>query len=453
MTAPIGRQVPGPRGLPVVGSMMSFVRRGIPDTFAALHRDYGDIARLRLPGGAVVVALAHPDGAERILRENRDNYIKGVSYDPIRLLAGQNLVTAEGSAWAWRRRLAQPAFTREGVTALLPTMAECVDAMLDRWQRTLVDGRRFDLQRELTDLTMRIVGRTLFGVELGSDATDTSSKAFDAALTLVHDRGAGSLSLPLAVPTPGNLRLRRALATLRAEVEAIIARARTSDGPPTLLRALLTARDPESGEALDATQLRDEVIMLYLAGHETSATLLTWTFWCLARAPEALARLTAEITALGEPLAPTPEALARVPYTRQVLQESLRLHPPAPLIPRTVVADDQIAGYHIPAGAHVAILVDHLHRHPTFWSQPHRFRPERFEGDAPPGRHKFAYIPFSAGPRTCIGNTFALWETQLLLARILARFHVDLDPRAPLRLAASTVHRPAGGVFARLRPR
>ncbi|MCA9658294.1 MAG: cytochrome P450 [Myxococcales bacterium] len=448
-----GRALPGPPGIPVLGSMLTFARRGVFDTFTKLHAEYGDFARLRLPGGKIAAAIAHPDGAERILRERRHNYIKGPTYDPIRLITGTNLVTAEGAAWAWRRRLAQPAFTRAGVAKLLEAMGSCVDAMVERWARRYADGRPFDLQRELVALTMRIVGRTLFGVELAGEGAESSGRAFDAALSIVHARGAASVALPLAIPTPSNLRLRRALATLHQEVEAIIARARAGEGQDTLLSALLHARDPETGAALDAIQLRDEVIMLYLAGHETTATLLTWTFWALARAPEAMEELLAEADRSGDPGPVTPELFESLPWTRQVLQEVLRLHPPAPLVPRTVVEDDVLGGYRIPAGAHAVLHVYTLHRHPEFWESPAAFRPERFADAAISAQHRYAYLPFSAGPRTCIGNTFALWESQLALARILRRFVVELDPRAPLRLAASTIHRPAGGVTARLRSR
>lgn len=435
--------------------MLDFLRRGITETFAAVRADHGDLARLRLPGGAVVVTVAHPDAVERILHHRRDNYLKGASYASIRLITGTNLVTAEGAAWAWRRRLAQPAFTREGVVNYLPAIAECADAMLDRWAAAFGRGQPFDLQRELTALTMQIVGRTLFGVDLIGEHAAASGRAFDEALAIVHDRGAATFALPLAIPTPANLRLRRALATLHREVEAIIERAaRDHQGPPTLLRALLAARDPETGDALSRAQLRDEVIMLYLAGHETTATLLTWTFWALARAPEAREALHAEIDALAEDqLRPSAELFQRIPYARQVLHEVMRLHPPAPLIPRSIVEDDDLCGFRAPGGAHVAVLIYHLHRHPDYWPEPLQFRPERFSPAAVAGHHKYAYLPFSLGPRTCIGNTFALWESQLILAKILRRFAVDLDPERPLRIAASTVHRPAGGVIAALRPR
>ena len=437
--------------------MIDFARRGVPATFAALRRDHGDLARLRLPGGAQVVAVARPDAVRRILHDRRDNYIKGSTYAPIRLITGTNLVTAEGAAWAWRRRLAQPAFTRDGVARYLPAIAACADATLDRWGRERVGAAApVDLQNELTALTMQIVGRTLFGVELSGPGAAASGRAFEEALAIVHDRGAATLSLPLALPTPANRRLRRALATLHREVEAILARARSDpDAPPTLLRDLLDARDPETQAALTPAQLRDEVVMLYLAGHETTATLLTWTFWALARAPEARAALQAEVDALADDdLIPAPALFERLPYARQLLHEVMRLHPPAPIIPRSVVADDDLCGYRAPAGAHAAILVDHLHRHPDFWDDPASLRPERFAPAAIAGQHKYAYLPFSLGPRTCIGNTFALWESQLILAKVLRRVTVDIDPRAPLRLAASTVHRPAAGVvLARIRPR
>ena len=445
------RELPGPRGLPLVGSMLEFMRHGVFDTFDRLFRDHGDLARMRLPGGQSVVAAAHPAAVEQVLRANRDNYYKGVSYDPLRLFAGENLVTAEGAAWAWRRRLAQPAFSRESVAGFLPAMDRCAQEMLGRWARDYADGRTFDLQSEMVRLTMRIVGATLFGVEIGPRAEATSA-AFDVALAEIHDRGA-SLSLPLAVPTPGNLRLRRAIATLRGEVEAILADARAHRGerPPSLLDALLDARDPETGQALTAEQLRDEVIVLHLAGHETTATLLTWTFWALAGRPEVTERLTEEAGALGD-ATPAIEALQRLAYARAVIHEVLRLYPPAWMVPRTIRAEDEILGFRIPAGGHLMLSTYHLHRHPEFWEAATELRPERFLGEASE-RHKYAYLPFSLGPRTCIGNTFSLYESSLVLARIVRRFAVEVEPGFSPTLAASTVLRPANGLRVRLRPR
>lgn len=445
------RELPGPRGLPIVGSVLDFMRRGVFETFDRLFADHGELARMHLPGGHSVVAAAHPAAVERVLRANRDNYYKGPSYDPLRIFAGENLVTAEGAAWAWRRRLAQPAFNRESVAGFLPAMDRCAGEMLGRWSRELADGRSFDLQSEMIRLTTRIVGATLFGVELGARA-DATSAAFDVALAEIHDRGA-SLKLPLAVPTPGNLRLRRAIATLHREVDAIIAdaRARRGDRPPSLLDALLDARDPESGRALTAEQLRDEVIVLHLAGHETTATLLTWTFWALAGRPEAAARLAEESASIGD-AAPGLDELQRLAYTRAVIHEVLRLYPPAWMVPRTIRDEDAILGFRIPAGAHLMLSIYHVHRHPDFWEAPTEYRPERFLGEASE-RHKYAYLPFSLGPRTCIGNTFSLCESSLVLARICQRFRVEVEPGFRVTMAASTVLRPGGGLRVRLAPR
>lgn len=444
------RELPGPRGLPIVGSMLEFARHGVFATFDRLFAEYGDMARLRLPGGHTVVAAAHPAAVERVLRANRDNYTKGPTYDPLRIFSGDNLVTTEGAAWAWRRRLAQPAFSRESIAGFLPAMDRCARDMLERWARDFAGGRVFDVQAEMIRLTMRIVGATLFGVELGEHA-DATSAAFDAVLAEIHDRGTG-LSLPLAVPTPGNLRLRRALATLHREVDGIIAEARTrrAGRSPSLLDALLDARDPETGRTLTPAQLRDEVIVLHLAGHETTATLLTWTFWALAGHPEVAARLAEESASIGE-ATPELDALQRLAYTRMVIHEVLRLYPPAWNVPRTIGAEDEIAGFRIPAGAHMMLSVYHVHRHPDFWEAPTEFRPERFAGEAGE-RHKYAYLPFSLGPRTCIGNTFSLYESSLVLARIVQRFRVEVEPGFRVRTAASTVLRPGHGLRVRLAP-
>jgi len=356
------------------------------------------------------------------------------------------MVTIEGEMWRSHRRVAQPSFNKGAIAALADKMTAATSTMLASWESRLTVGGEFDMYEELLALTMWIIGDTLFSLDL-TGSIDRSAEAFAVALEILSSRGNEMVRLPLAWPTPGNVKLRKALATLDSTVHEII-RARRASGerPPDLLSALLAGTD-EHGQPLDDQALRDEVITFFLAGHETTALALSWAYYMLATNPEIQEALHAEVDAVLGGRTPTADDMARLPYTRMVLHEALRLYAPTWSGARDVVAPVELGGHRVEPGETVIYFSFATHRHPEFWSEPGLAKPERFSPEASQGRHKCAYVPFSAGPRMCIGNHFSLMEGALILAMISQRYRFTLSPRARIEPQFQITMRPKYGVL------
>jgi cytochrome P450 len=446
---PQPRELPGPRGWPLLGTFIPFLTKDLLQPFAGLVERYGPLFQVHLPFGHRLVMVAHPVAAEQVLRSRRGNYIKGSVYDGARILLGQGLVTSEGELWRRQRQLANPAFRPAKLERYLEVMSDCATELADEWQ-SRDDLHDLDLNAEMTRLTLAIVGRTLFGLDLSKQSGDAGA-AFSDALVAIGRRGPSSLQLPLWVPTRANLRFRRVLRKLDGLVYEIIRRFRAGEAQnaeQTLLGAYLDSRDEQTGQGMSDRQLRDEVITLYLAGHETTSSLLTWALYMLARHPETAARATAEVDSLPTGRVPTLEQLKSLQFTSQVINETLRLYPPAWTIARNSLRQDTILGYRIPAGAIVMIAPYFIHRQDAFWPDPSRFDPDRFATAQSDARNDFAYLPFSLGPRICIGMQFSLYEARLIMSILLRRFefHADgaeigcqaagtLRPAAPIRVS------------------
>lgn len=446
------RPLPGPRGLPLIGCITPFIRYGILGAFVSLTQRYGPCYRIPLPFGNTAVVLAHPEGVERVLRGNLDNYKKGTVYDGARLLLGEGLVTAEGRAWERQRALAQPAFRSAQLAVYLRTMAECIEDLLCDWRSTPA-GKPINLTETITRLTLAIAGRTLFGLDL-SGHSNVAGKAFRDGLRGIGNRGPGGLAVPLWLPTPVNIRFRRALVTLDRLVYDIIRRFRAGEAGrsgDTLLGMLMAARDPATGKAMSDRQLRDEIVTLYLAGHETTANMLIWTFYLLSHSPDVHNRLEQELDSLPEGT-PSLAALKHLEYAPLVLSEALRLYPPAWTIARNVIGDDEVCGYRIPGGSFVLLSPFITQRLEEFWPDPERFDPLRFTAANVRGRHRFAWFPFSAGPRVCIGKQFSMLEGQLILAQVMREFRVNVEGDRIGFKAEGTLH-PNRAVNARLERR
>jgi cytochrome P450 len=422
--------------------------------FVRLFENYGPLYRIRLPLGHNLIVLAHPAAVEHVLRSRQENYVKGSVYDGARLLLGKGLVTSEGDLWRRQRALANPAFRPSRLERYLATMAECTRQLIVSW-KSGGDHASVDAQEEMTRLTMSIVGQTLFGMDL-SHLSERARSGFDTALRSIGRRGPANLQVPLWLPTPGNIRFRKALGELDSIVYEIIGRFRSGEAvnaDRTLLGAYVAARDPDTGEGMSDRQLRDEIITLYLAGHETTASLLTWSLYWLARRPDIAERVSAEIDGQAWGGTPNPEQLKRLQYTSRFISEVLRLYPPAWTIARNSVEEDVILGYHIPANAIVMLSPYLAHRWPEVWPEPLRFDPDRFAPDIVKDRHPFAYFPFSLGSRICIGMQFALLEARLVLSLILRSYRVASLDRAEVGCIATGTLRPDGPIRIRLVPR
>jgi len=439
---------PSPPRWPVVGHVPALMSRGLIDFLLDSWREYGDCFELRV-GNHSIKVIAHPDDVEAMLLTRRDRYCKGHAYDQFRQLVGEGLVTAEGEHWRRERRLIQPSFNRETIATFGERMVAQTDVMLDRWTTGV-----FDVHTELMHLALEIIGDCLFGLEFGEDRASISTRAFTEAMEVIAARTTALAVPPRWLPTPGNRRLARAIAALDRVVAGVIAsRRRSGEDRDDLLGALLRARD-EHGQPIDEGQLRDEVLTMFLAGHETTAVALSWTLYLLARHDEVRARTVAEIDAVLDGRRPTAADLPQLGYLGQVFHESMRVIPPVWSGARNCVAHDTLgAGFPVAPGDRVLNLILLTHMHPEFWPEPERFDPERFSPQACASRHKFAYMPFSEGPRKCVGLHFATMEAQLVLARMLQRGELRIadgfEPEPDYQLTL----RPKHGIRALWRPR
>jgi cytochrome P450 len=387
-----------------------------------------------------------PDGARRVLVDNSKNYPKSRSYEGLKLVLGEGLLTSEGDFWRRQRRLAQPGFHKERLASFAQAMVADTTAMLERW-RGMAEGVPFDVHHEMMRLTLRIVNRTLFSTDTDQDAAGVGT-AIPIAIRYVNDYAEALIRVPPWLPTPKNLRFRKAQRTLDALVFKIIdERRRSRKEASDLLSMLMSAEDEKTREQMTDRQLRDEVMTMFLAGHETTANALTWAFYLLSRYPAAARRLRREVAEVLSGRTPTIEDLPRLAFTRAVVEETLRLYPPAWIIERQAAAADEIGGYHVPRGTIVAISMYTLHRHARYWENPEGFDPDRFCADSPPERPKFVYMPFGGGPRLCIGNAFAMMEAQIILAMVANAYALDLVSGFPVEPEPSVTLRPANGVL------
>ncbi|HEX3559271.1 MAG TPA: cytochrome P450 [Pyrinomonadaceae bacterium] len=438
----------GPKGGRVMGNMREFNR----DTLAFVERcarEFGDVVRTRF---LYVPAyfLFHPEHIEYVLASGSKNFIKPMSLrSPFFLrLVGNGLVTSEGDFWRRQRRLAQPAFHRDRTSAYGETMVAFTERVLGRWR----DGETIDAHEEMMRLAQSIVVKTLFGADV-SDASDRVGRALHRIVRPFASQATLKWILDNRLPTPGHLRFNRAVREIDRVVYQIISERRAS-GADTgdLLSMLLRAQD-EDGTQMTDRQLRDEVMTLFLAGHETTALTLTWAWYLLARNAEVEGKLHAELEEVLQNRAPTVEDLPRLRYTERVVKESMRLYPPAYAVGREAVRDCEVGGYRIPAGMQIFAFQWVVQRDARWYDEPESFRPERWRDEVASRLPKFAYFPFGGGPRQCIGNSFALMEAVLVLATIARRFRLRLVPGHAVGLLPAMSLRPKGGVHVRLEKR
>jgi cytochrome P450 len=414
--------------------------------YSDMAQRYGEVVRTRLLFWPTYLVF-HPDGVRHVLQEHHQNYDRQLFlYKGLGPFFGEGLATSSGPAWLQHRRLMQPAFHRARLAALGTLMTDAIGDMLTGWQTTAQQEQPLEVDQQMLRLTLRILGQALFRVDL-SDETDVIGQAFTHLLTLLGEYVYLPFP-PLSVPTPGNRRMQAGLRTLNAVVQRLIEERRQPQqtAQHDLLSLLLEAQDEESGQGLSDRQVRDEVFTLLFAGHETSANALTWALYLLAHHPAVEQRLQAEVDMVLAGQTPTVEDLGRLPYTRMVLEETLRLYPPGATIPRRAIAADVIGDVAIPANSLVFLTPYITHRHPDFWEQPEVFDPQRFTSERVAARHRFAYFPFGGGPHLCIGQHFALMEVQLALAMIAQRYQLRLVAGQRIEPQVIVTIRPRSGV-------
>jgi cytochrome P450 len=445
------KEPPAPRGLPLIGNTAG-LRHDAPGVLLQGARQYGPVVQYWFVVWRVY-AINHPDGAKRILQDNNRNYNKDVvDYVLLRYFLGQGLLTSDGDSWLRQRRLMQPAFHRPRIAGFASLMTDEAQTTLAEWEGSSKSGETLDVFASMMRLTLRIVCRALFSTDIEQE-TNIIGTAF-TELNRRITRYSYFPFPPLSVPTPGNRKIAESASMLQRVVDGIIARRRRDNVEhDDLLSMLLHAQDADTGERMSDQQVRDEVTTLLLAGHETTANALSWTWYLLAQHPEAEAKLRAELDSVLGGRLPTMDDLERLPYNRMVIEEALRLYPPAWLISRNAMAEDEICGYRIPAHAYILLSTYTIHRHPDFWEHPDTFDPERFTPERVAARPRYAYFPFGGGPRQCIGNTFALTEAQLILATIAQRCRLALVPGHKVSTEALITLRPRDGILVNIQRR
>ena len=385
----------------------------------ALH---GDIYRVYVPARkSYTYVVHHPDDVKRILVSNHRNYTKGIGLDRVKILLGNGIMTSEGEFWRRQRMMLQPLFHRRILTEFARVIGEANSRLLARWEELARREQPVNLTDEMSELTLDIILRAVFGRDLERMSAELGGNPFEV-VTKDQER---------------NLQFAYKFRSLTSLVAGLIARRRAGNEEHfDYVSMLMNARDKETGEAMGERELIDEIMTLVVAGHETTASGLNWTWYLLSQHPQVESKLHEEIDRAGAHDAPSLAQMEQLAYTRQVIDEALRLYPPGWLLSRRTVAPDVLSGCEIPAGANVLLPLYLLHRHPRYWRDPDAFMPDRFAPEHEAERPRFAYMPFAAGPRHCIGETFALYEMLMHLHRVGRRLRLVYLPDKPIELEA-----------------
>jgi len=439
MTAP--RIPPSPPLVSWLGGHLNRFRTGRLDFFTETARAYGDMVKLRF-GHRRVYLVSHPDLIEEVLVTQNNNFVKHFALRLNPLVLGKGLLTSEGDFWLRQRRLSQPAFARNRIAAYGPAMVAAAQRVIEAWR----PGEQRDIMVEMMRLTLAIAAKTLFD----ADVSGAAASVVDALNVLQRQfltRFNSLIPTPMWIPTPANLRQRRAVRRLDEILYGFIRQRRAQNvDKGDLLSILLHARDADDGTRMTDRQVRDEAMTIFLAGHETTALSLAWTWYLLAQHPQIEETLVAEWRTVLGGRAPTVEDWPKLRFTDKVVLESMRLYPPAYVVGREALADCTIGGYHVPRGTTLLMSQWGVHRDARFFEEPEVFRPERWTDAFQKSMPKFAYFPFGGGPRLCIGNTFALMEMALVLPTIGQQFRFALQPGAVVKPQAFFTLRPSPGI-------
>jgi cytochrome P450 len=450
---PSRRLPPGPRGLNLLRHSFTFGQNW-SHFLSRCAREYGDVVFFRFLNVPICLVV-HPDAIEQILVKSQANFLKSRDYRALRPILGNGLLTSEGEFWQAQRRLIQPAFRHENILTYAQIMSESTAAMLACWKH----GETRDTHADMMTLTLDVVAKSLFGSDVSEHALGVAD-AMAVVMELFTAQANWAFVLPDRMPTPKSRRLRQCIKHLndvvykliRARRKAAAGRDATARGD--LLSTLLAVHD-ESGDRMTDEQLRDEIMTLFLAGHDTTANALTWTWYLLAQNPKVDAALAAELREVLGSRAPSATDLPRLPYTDMVIKESMRLYPPAWGVGRRAIHDFELDGYRIPARTNFFLLQWVTQRDSRFYRDPEHFDPERWRHD--PIRTgkipRFAYFPFGGGPRVCVGAGFAMMEAALLLATIAQRFRLALVPNQQIEPLFSVTLRPKNGLRMHLHAR
>jgi len=405
---------------------------------------YGNLIQFKI-GPLNAFVLSHPTYIQHVLQDNNKNYTKDTfQYNGLSKVTGRGLLTSDGDLWLQQRRRMQPAFHRQRINGFGALMADAAVRKANEWQA----GQSIDVDREMMELALEILGKALLGVDLRTEAPILTSAVLVALDHVVHSFKSPDV-LPAFFNTPRHRKFKQAMKTLNDAVQEIIDHHRSKSGSSvdakSLLDVMLYSTD-ENNQTMSDQQVRDEIITILIAGHETVASALTWSCYLIASNPQAEERLHQELQEVLAGRAPTLEDLPALDFTRRVFDEALRLYPPAWLVTRKAVQDDVIDGVAIPAGSLIVVSITNVHKNSNFWDDPQVFNPDRFLPEQSNARPKFAYLPFGGGPRLCIGNYFALLEGPLVLASIYQKHRLKLNPGQKVLVDALVTLRPRDGL-------
>lgn len=416
------------KGIPLVGSAFELRRKGLLPFVQDLHRQYGDLVEFRL-GPTSFYLLCRPEHLYHVLIRNFRNYGKGKHYDPIRLLLGQGMLTLDGGEeWQQRHALLKDVFTPRASLEFTEMLVGMTQRHITRWEALIDREGALDVGQEMLSLTMGFISQLAFGIDLTSDVARQVGEAFERVFSFIGDAVANPFMISRYLPTPTHIRFKRSLRIIHDFVKERIDECRARPGSEHLLAMLARAYDSDS-TAARADVLRDEAITLFFAGYESTARVLGWCLYALSQHPHVLHRLQEEVdTVLGQ-RPPSRDDISRLVYTRMVVEETMRLFPPGAVIGRQAREGDSIDGSPIPGGALLLLSPYIAHRHPEFWEDPNTFDPERFGPEQSKQRHKCAYLPFSSGPRICLGISFAMLELVVVIAMIAQRYELAFPRR------------------------
>ncbi|GAB4378857.1 MAG: cytochrome P450 [Elainellaceae cyanobacterium] len=433
--------LPRPKGTPIWGHTIAFSQDPL-GFLTHCGREYGEIVPLRF-GAARAFLLIQPAHIEQVLKEQRGLTKNSPAWNALKTLVGEGLLTSDGEFWARQRRLMQPVFHQQRITGYGETMVAYTEALLQTWQ----DGEIRDIHHDMMQLTLNIVTKTLFNVDMQGTEAQTVAHALDVAMEWFLSRRKQAF-LPLAwIPTPMNQRYKKALQDMDQVLYQLIQQRRQSqEKPGDLLSMLIAVKDEVDGSQMSDLQLRNELATLMLAGHETTANALSWSWMLLAEHPDVYQRLIQELDTVLAGRSPTVADLPRLPYCHWVIKESMRLYPPVFSIARTTANPYNLAGYSIPANSILIFSPWVMHRSDRYFVNPEQFQPERWANDLEKQLPKGVYFPFGDGARICIGKGFALMEAVLLLATIAQNFQLTLVPDHPIALFPSITLRPQYGL-------
>ncbi|WP_225732000.1 MULTISPECIES: cytochrome P450 [unclassified Nocardia] len=451
-TPSTNRIPPGPNGFRHILGNARALGDNAPEFLAGLHRRYGDM--VRLPLGLFTVNIAyHPNAVQHVLQENNGNYVRGIAYEWFKLFMGRGLLTMDGESWRNRRRLVNPLFHKTAIDAMADEMVRSTTVVLDGWAASggpVIE----DVVPDMMRISLGALGRIMFDTDLEPDWPRIGA-AMQTVIEAIVFQGTVVQLLPSWLSLPYHRRVARAQAAMFDMAGRIIEvhRSGTHGDRRDLVNLLLNSTDAATGRPLTTENVRDELMTVFIAGHETTGTGLSWALYELARHPEVQERMFAEAQQVFAGRDPVLSDLSRLAYTKAVTDETLRLHPPVYVYPRQALADDEVDGWHIPAGDSLFLCSYATHRHPEFWSTPLQFDPDRFDPTVAADRPKYAYFPFGGGQRKCIGHAMALMQMQLTLAMIVSRFRITAVPGHSAELSTYVTLRPENGVVLRVEPR